>query len=469
MIQLSCDKNHSFINLKIIIMNHEDIKIEYVPIEQLKTNEYNPRKWNDDVKEKLKESINRFGAVDPIIVNSSPKRKNIVIGGNFRLKVLEEMKHKTVPVVFVNIPDIKKEKELNIRLNKNQGEFDYQLLANFDSEFLSDIGFDSIELDEIFPDDESEEKQFNMDEELDKIGIKEITVKKGDVYDLDGSRLCCGDSTVEEDMKLLMNEAQADFCLTDPPYILDYLTKSKSGGFGAKKNRRYLETDSLPDDFTEKWMSNVSKYQKENFSIIVYENWKNIRTIWNEMEKYWKVKNMLVWHLPNRNQGYAAKNKFFSKHDIAIAGASKESSVPFNLENEKDGLQEEYETALYALSGDPHWESYGKGKKYCPTDFIDFNAADESSSGQGIIFGTKPIEILIPYIKVLTKRNDIILEPFGGSGSTLIASTKMKRRCYIMEKVPTYAEIILNRWEKETGKKRKKIYEKKGTGQKEVS
>jgi DNA modification methylase len=88
---------------------------------------------------------------------------------------------------------------------------------------------------------------------------------------------------------------------------------------------------------------------------------------------------------------------------------------------------------------------------------VDFKAADEKSSGQGIVFGTKPIEILIPYIKVLTKRGDLVVEPFGGSGSTLIASIKMNRRCYLMEKCPTYAQVILHRWEKESGKKPVKI------------
>ena len=166
---------------------------------------------------------------------------------------------------------------------------------------------------------------------------------------------------------------------------------------------------------------------------------------------------MIVWHLPNRVQGFAAKYKFFSKHDIAMVGASKNADVEFNNEQEKDGLQNEYETALYALSGKPHWEGYEKGKKIQPTDFIEHIAADEKSSGQGIIFGTKPLEILIPYIKVLTKRDDLIVEPFGGSGSTLIATIKMKRRCYLMEKSPVYAEVIKHRWEKLTRKKARKI------------
>ncbi len=139
-----------------------------------------------------------------------------------------------------------------------------------------------------------------------------------------------------------------------------------------------------------------------------------------------------------------------------IVGTSGE--VALNIDAESDALlQEEYETALFATSGKPHWESYGKGKKYCPTDFIEHIAADEKSSGQGIIFGTKPLEILIPYVKVLTKRGDLIVEPFGGSGSTLIASVKMARRCYLMEKSPVYAQVILNRWEKLTGSKVRKV------------
>ncbi|MFH0892790.1 MAG: DNA methyltransferase [Candidatus Falkowbacteria bacterium] len=438
------------------------LQITYLPINDLKPAPYNPRKWDKETVEQLKESIKRFGLVDPFVVNSAPERLNTIIGGNLRWATAKEMDIKTVPVVHVNIPDLEKEKELNIRLNKNQGEFDLGLLAQFDEAFLADIGFDSEELDKIF-EDEPNEEQFDLEKELKKLKIDEIVVKRGDVYDLDGSRLMCGDSTVEADMLKLAGGDKIDMVMTDPPYILDYLHgKTKHGeavtGFGAKKNRRYLETDSLPDNFTELWMGNVAKVQNDNFSIIVYENWKNIRTIWNEMEKYWKVRNMIVWHLPNRNQGYAGKYKLFSKYDIAMVGTSDEKRLP-DLEPEDELLQNEYETALFAITGKPHWESYEKGKKYCPTDFMDYKAADEKSSGQAIIFGTKPIEILIPYIKILTKRDQLVLEPFGGSGSTLIASTKLKRRCYLMEKSPVYAEVILDRWEKLTGRKRVKLHE----------
>ncbi len=444
-------------------MDKKSLKIQTVgvPVNDLIPADYNPRKHDEAATEQLKQSIKRFGLVDPVIANSSPNRKNIIIGGHFRWEVAKGLGYKTIPVVYVDIPDLAKEKELNLRLNKNTGEFDWDLLAKFDESFLADVGFSSNELDGIFDVDVPEE--FDLQKELQKLNIQQINTKKGDIYALGESRLMCGDSTVEEDMLKLMGGEKADMCFTDPPYILDYLNgKKKHGkpitGFGAKRDRRYLETESLPPDFTEKWMANIAKAQKEHFSIIVYENWKNLRTIWGEMEKYWKVKNMIVWHLPNRHQGFSAKYKFFSKHDIAMVGASPTKDVEFNWENEKDGLQEEYETALYAIAGKPHWEGYQKGQKNQPTDFIEYVASDEKHSGQGVIFGTKPVEILTPYIKVLTKRGDLIIEPFSGSGSTLIASTKMKRRCYGMEKSPVYTEVIIKRWEKLTGQKAKKIY-----------
>lgn len=435
------------------------MEVIQVKISELKAAEYNPRKWPEQAVKDLTESIQRFGMVDAILVNGAPDRRNIVIGGHFRLKIAKDLGYKEVPVVYLDIPDEAKERELNLRLNKNLGEWDYELLAKFDEKLLEEIGFDSEELDSIFDEHLEEADTFDLKKELEKLNITSIKAKKGDIYQLGESRLMVGDSTIESDMIKLMNGEQANLCLTDPPYILDYLHAKRGGkpvtGFGAKKNRRYLETDELPGNFTELWMGNIAKIAKSDFSIICYENWKNLRTIWAEMEKYFKVKNMIVWHLANRHQNFASKYKFFSKHDIAMVGAK--GTVEYNHEEETDGLQEEYETALFAISGKPHWESHSKGKKFIPTDFIEHTAEDEKHSGQGVVFGTKPLPILIPYIKVLTKRGDLVVEPFCGSGSTLIAATKLKRRCNIMEKSPVYAEVAMKRWEKLTGMERKKV------------
>ena len=437
----------------------DNLRIVYVPIGKLKPSAYNPRKWNESQIDALRESITRFGVVDPIVCNSAPGRENIVVGGHFRLKVAKDLGITKLPVVYVNIPDLEREKELNLRLNKNLGEFDFRLLENFGEEFLKDVGFSSEELDDIFPIEESPE-QFDLKKELEKLNIKDVRVQKGDLFELDGFRLMCGDSTIETDVLKLMGGERADMCFTDAPYLLDYLNGKKrhgkaTEGFGLKRDRRYLETESLPENFTELWMANVAKVQNPDFSIIVFENPKNLRTIWNALEKHWKYRNTIVWHLPNRVQGFAAKYKFFNKHDIALLGTG--GNVDLNAEAEEPLLQEEYESSLYAISGKPGWEGYEKGKKICPTDFVECAAADEKSSGQGIVFGTKPVEILIPYLKVLTKRGDLILDPFGGSGSTLIASLKLKRRCFMMEKSPVYVEVIRKRWENLTGRQAKRI------------
>ncbi len=440
--------------------NKPQLRIEYVALSSLRHPERNPRIWTKEATEQLKESIKRYGVVDPLIVNSAPGREGVIVGGNFRAVALAEMQVDTVPIVRVNVP-ADKEAELIIRLNKNTGIFDWDALAEFSEDLLADIGFDSEELDTIFEEDPTPE-MFDLEKELDKLNIESIEAKKGDVYDLDGSKLMVGDSTVETDVLTLMDGEKADMVMTDPPYQLQYLGggKRKDGatvGFGMKRNRRYLETEELPENFTDLWMTNVSKVQAKDFSIFCYENWKNLRNVWDTIEKFWRVRNLVIWHLPNRNQGYAGRYKLFSKHDIAVVGTSEEFSG-LNLEDEDQLVQNEYEAALFATSGSPHWESYGKGKKYCPTDHITYNAADEKSSGQAVVFGVKPLEILIPYIKILTKRGQLVLEPFGGSGSTLMSSIALGRRCYVMEKSSVYAEIIMRRWELKTGKKRRKIH-----------
>jgi len=274
------------------------LEIDYVDIGLIKPAIYNPRKWNQKAISDLTESIRRYGLVDPLLVNSADNRKNVLIGGHFRLKLAKDLGYKKVPVVYIDIPEVEKEKELNIRLNKNLGEFDFELLAKFDESFLSTIGFSSEEMDDIFEIDMTPE-QFDLQKELEKLNIKEIKTKKGDIYALGDSRLMCGDSTIEAVMLALMNGEKADMCFTDPPYLLNYLRgKKKHGkavtGFGVKRNRRYLETDVLPPNFTDLWMDNIAKIQKPDFSIMVFENPKNLKTIWNTLEKHWKYRNTIV-------------------------------------------------------------------------------------------------------------------------------------------------------------------------------
>jgi ParB-like chromosome segregation protein Spo0J len=174
--------------------NNKKINISYVDSSALLPAAYNPRSWDEAAVAKLTESIKRFGLVDPLIVNSVPNRKNIIIGGHFRFEVAKRLGIKKVPVVYVSIPDIDREKELNLRLNRNTGQWDFELLKSFDVGLLLDIGFDDNDLSSIWDQNLGvEDDEFNTSQELSK--IKEIKTKPGQIYRLGQHILGCGDAT----------------------------------------------------------------------------------------------------------------------------------------------------------------------------------------------------------------------------------------------------------------------------------
>lgn len=176
--------------------------------------EYNPRELTPDQFKQLKDSLTRFGVVDPVIVNTHPERKDIIVGGHQRTKVWEEMGNKEIPTVEVNLTP-EKERELNIRLNKNSGQWDEQALQeHFNTDELVEWGFDGEEL-KFFEQSETTEGLIEDDE------IPEVTeaiTKEGDLWLLGEHRLLCGDSTKQEDVERLMDGNKADMVFTDPPY-----------------------------------------------------------------------------------------------------------------------------------------------------------------------------------------------------------------------------------------------------------
>ena len=200
------------------------MNIQIINIEKLKPAEYNPRKDlqpEDEEWRKIQRSIEEFGYVDPIIVNSDMT----VIGGHQRLKVLKDLGYTEIECNVVDL-DKTREKALNIALNKISGEWDNQkleeLLAELKSlDFDLDItGFNPDELNEIFNDMlEASEDDFDLDKALEE--IEEPITQQGDIWILGRHRLMCGDSTKKEDVDKLMNNKEADMVLTDPPYNVD--------------------------------------------------------------------------------------------------------------------------------------------------------------------------------------------------------------------------------------------------------
>ncbi|HLB57752.1 MAG: hypothetical protein A3F67_04200 [Verrucomicrobia bacterium RIFCSPHIGHO2_12_FULL_41_10] len=142
------------------------MQIVDVKIEDLRAAEYNPRQMSKKQVDDLTKSIKEFGLVDPIIVNSNEARKNIIIGGHQRAKVARSMGFETVPVYYLDLSE-DKERELNLRLNKNVGDWDWDLLANFDEDFLQNVGFDQKELEKKMKDnDEPVEGDYEFATEL---------------------------------------------------------------------------------------------------------------------------------------------------------------------------------------------------------------------------------------------------------------------------------------------------------------
>jgi len=187
-------------------------------ISELTPAEYNPRQLTKKQALELDASLAKFSLADPIVIN----KDNRIIGGHQRVSILKD---KNIEEVDVRVPDrqltLEEEKELNLRLNKNLGEWDIELLADFDEDLLKDIGFLPEELDDIFNSaGEPDEKDDIVPE------VRETDIKLGDMFQLGEHRLLCGDATKKEDVEKLMQGEKADMVFTDPPYGMDAVKNS---------------------------------------------------------------------------------------------------------------------------------------------------------------------------------------------------------------------------------------------------
>ena len=268
--------------------------------------------------------------------------------------------------------------------------------------------------------------------------------------------------------KFLPKIERFDLCLTDPPYRIAYIrnrkTKKKSG-FGYKRGRRYegLAERGIPE--YDEWLSLANEYQNsKGANVIIFENWINTVKLWQAIEKYWKIRNQIIWWAQGRSQGFSRKYGFFNKYDIAplagngVQNEEYEKECDDYLQEKGQKLLETYDVLLYGGTGKSYIDKGKKGSKWIKvTDHMSYAVGNASNTGQSLIFGTKPIQILVPYIKILSPRNGIVMDCFGGSGSTLIACEIMKRKCRMIEIEPIYGEVILAKFERFSGKTAKKL------------
>lgn len=396
------------------------IEGDYLEIQRIETNRlipatYNPRKDlkpEDDEYKKIKKSILEFGFVSPLVVN----KDMTVIGGHQRLKVLQELGYEKVECIVVDL-DKTKEKALNIALNKISGEWDTDKLESLLQELrmddfdLSLTGFDSDEVDDILEDlIETKEDDFDVVEELNK--IENPITKLGNVWILGNHRLLCGDSTNKENVDKLMNNNLADFILTDPPYNVDYEGKTQD----ALK----IANDSMNDNefytFLETSFKNLYESIKEGGSIYVFHadtEGLNFRNAF--IKAGFKLAQCLIWV---KNTFVMGRQDYQWRHEPILYGWKEGAAHHFINDRTQSTI-------------------------------LEFDKPSRNAEHPTM----KPIDLLVKLIKNSSKENNIILDLFGGSGSTLIAAEQTKRTCYMMELDPKYCDVIVKRWEKLTNKK----------------
>ena len=377
------------------------MKITLIEINSLNPAEYNPRQISNKQYEDLKASMEKFGCVDPIIININPERSNVVVGGHQRLRILRELGAEKVPTVSVNLSE-EDERELNVRLNKSGGEWDMDILANeFDVVDLKEWGFKDIELG------------FNIDKivegntEDDHIPeVKESRVKLGEVWQLGKHRLMCGDSTKESDVKKLMNGQKADLLLTDPPYGINYGNQLIKGEkFKDKTNNHGWRNFGNPE-----W----DEKKPEAHIFVRLINMTDNQIIWggNYFTDILKPSmGWLIWDKGQRGFSLADGEMAWTSFNNALR-IKEYSRAKANKENKKHPTQK-------------------------PVDIINWciEYADRHSK----------------------KKPKYILDTYLGSGTTLIACEKTNRVCYGLEFDTKYCDVIIERWEQFTGQKATKL------------
>lgn len=395
------------------------MNIQKIEITKLKPAEYNPRKDlkpEDEEYQKIKRSIIEFGYVAPVIVNSDMT----VIGGHQRLKVLKELGYNEVECVVVDL-NKNKEKALNIALNKISGDWDNNKLEELLAELketdidLDITGFSFDEVDNILKDiTGSKEDDFDIQQALDE--IDEPTTKTGDIWILGRHRLMCGDSTQKEQVLRLMNNQEADMLLTDPPYNVDYEGKT---------------ADALK--------INNDKMKENDFRVFLKEAFRNANEVMKPGACFY------IWHADS--EGYNFRGACF---DIGWKVRQCLIWRKNSLVMGRQDYQWQHEPCLYGWKdGASHlWASDRK-----QTTILDFDRPTRNAEHPTM----KPVQLFDYQIKNNTKGNDIVLDLFAGSGTTIMASEQNNRIAYCMELDPKYVDVIIKRWEDFTGKKAIKL------------
>lgn len=422
----------------------ENLKVEYIKTDCINEYKNNPRKHNDKQIQQIANSIDRFSFNSPILVDE----KSEVIAGHGRFKAAKLLGLEQVPVIRLThlseaekrayrIADNKLTENSNWDIDLLKIEFSEieKLVLNLEDELNLDItGFDFKEIDVIL--DEPKGK-LKSDEKLNNIPYvpeNEIVSKFGDIWNLGGHRVMCGDSLNKETFNTLFYDGggdgeciKADMVFIDPPYNVKVCSIV---GQGRNKHKEFaMGSGEMSEceftDFLEKSMLNLTKFSKDNSIHYVCMDWKHVWELTSATKKvYTKMLNMAVWVKTNGGMG----SFYRSQHELIFAFQNGKGQHVNNIELGKHGR---YRTNVWNYAGVNSFGSNQKNLELHPT--------------------VKPFELIKDAILDASNRGDIVLDAFLGSGSTLIAAEKAGRICYGIEYEPLYVDTIIRRFHELTG------------------
>jgi len=382
-------------------------------MDKLKPAKYNPRKDlkpGDPAYEKIKRSLDDFGYVDPVIWNEVTGN---IISGHQRQKILKAQGATEIDCVVVHIENPQDEKAMNIALNKAVGEWEPVALADLLSDLqtsgydLDATGFDTAEINDLFSqvhDKDVADDDFDVDKAIEAPAF----VEDGDIWLLGRHRLMCGDSTQSADVGLLMNGKKANLCITDPPYGCDY-----SGGTGMKIMNDTLKGQAFYE-FLLSAMKNIHEHLADGGALYVFHS---------DAEKV-NFFNAVV------DAGF-----HYSTTCIWVKNALVIGRMDYQMR---------HEPIIYAFKDTARHKFYGDRKQ---TTIWEFDRPTKSKLHPTM----KSLPLIAYPMKNSSQENGIVVDLFGGSGSTLMAAEQLNRTACLMEIDPKYASAIVRRYAANNG------------------
>jgi DNA modification methylase len=410
--------------------------ITNVLLSALKKYPGNPRCWTDKQKSDVTQSLRRYGCVDPVLLSGAKRNYNTILGGHLRAECARALGWTHIPAIYISIRDPKKERELVIRLNKNTGSWDYELLKSFDVDLLLEVGFDDADLGKIWDDALSiEDDHFDVGKAV--AAIKKPKAKIGDLYQIGPHRLIVGDSRDPEVIRRLVGKHRIDMLYSDPPYNISLrydtgLTNKKNYGGSTKDNLPEAEYRTL----LKSALANGLAACKKDCHVFTYIDQQNVGLL--------QALYIELGVQPRRTCLYIKNN--------------------MNL-TPQIGFSKCYEPCLYGTRGDPYLSSraqnyteilnreIGNGNRTIEDilDLIDLWLCKRLPTQDYTHPTEKSPTLHERPLRRCTRTGDKVLDLFAGSGSTAVSAHMMKRTCFLSEWDPVFADVILRRFEETFG------------------